>query len=312
MTARKKTSKKKPSRVRSALSSIYKRMASVGQSGMARVRKLRNRTGPDHLAADEEDFAYIEKEAHDILGAIARLRSRDMGEYPLPEHFGMEPDVVFMEEGPRDADAGVYIHPDSPYAQMLRAEQEQPARERLFDTQDGPMTAEEILAQPLRDKEGNEYNMTRGRRRNRAGLPTRPTRSLGVPLRAKDAVKKVRLTTTDKQIIQAMARALFVSAWASKQEEKGRSFSGRDIMDEAPRTNVAAKKAAMDLADRISLMNGSRTLQQLFMDAVSVGGSNDPFAFGHYLAMQSLGSGVSWFDDNPEFPLNLPLIEFYY
>lgn len=73
---------------KTALSSIYKRMALVGKAGMARIRHLRaNRSGYDHLAADEEDFAYIEKEAHDILAAIARLRARDAGEYPPEEAF---------------------------------------------------------------------------------------------------------------------------------------------------------------------------------------------------------------------------------
>jgi hypothetical protein len=34
--------------------------------------------------------------------------------------------------------------------------------------------------------------------------------------------------------------------------------------------------------------------------------------FGHYLAMQSLGHGVGWFDDHEHFELKLPLIEFMY
>ena len=83
MTVRKRA---KVGRARAALASIYKRMSAVGSAGLARVKKMRrNRTGPDHLAADEADFAYIEKEAHDILAAIARLRERDAGEYPTPE-----------------------------------------------------------------------------------------------------------------------------------------------------------------------------------------------------------------------------------
>ena len=33
--------------------------------------------------------------------------------------------------------------------------------------------------------------------------------------------------------------------------------------------------------------------------------------FGHYLAMQGLGHGVSWFDDHARFPLVVPHTEFY-
>lgn len=31
--------------------------------------------------------------------------------------------------------------------------------------------------------------------------------------------------------------------------------------------------------------------------------------FGHYVAMQSIGHGVSWFDEHAEFDLKLPSIE---
>lgn len=33
--------------------------------------------------------------------------------------------------------------------------------------------------------------------------------------------------------------------------------------------------------------------------------------FGHYLAMQALGHGVSWFDDHARFDLTVPHSEFY-
>jgi hypothetical protein len=33
--------------------------------------------------------------------------------------------------------------------------------------------------------------------------------------------------------------------------------------------------------------------------------------FGHYLAMMSLGHGVSWFDNHARFDLKVPLTEFY-
>lgn len=339
MAARKKTAKK-TSRVRSALSSIYKRMASVGQAGLARVRKMRNRTGPDHLVADEEDFAYIEKEAHDILAAIARLRARDAGEYMPEEAFygptapseATEFDRPAIDEEVPETQRAIQgrvqwaEQPDMMGSLQsvegilnLRQIAEEQGDHRMVETCNAALDGDPLA---IADCQSRMQNMTRGRRgrRNRAGDPFKVepthkrTRALGVPLRAKDQPKKakVKLTMTEKQIIDAMARALFVDAWARRQEEAGKRFRpGVDLMDQAPGTNKAAKVAAADLAKTIERRN-SKSLEDLFRDAVAAGGEDNSDKFGHYLAMQSLGHGVSWFDDNPEFPLDLPLIEFWY
>src|SRR5271169_4337033 len=110
-----------------------------------------------------------------------------------------------------------------------------------------------------------------------------------------------------------MARALFVDAWARNEEEKGRSLRG-ELMDQAPKTNRAAKKKAEELAAQISRLNGV-ILAHLYDHAIRVPGRHlsvpTPRLFGHYLAMQAMGHGVSWFDDHPTFDLKVPRIEFY-
>ena len=116
------------------------------------------------------------------------------------------------------------------------------------------------------------------------------------------------------EILQGMARALFVSTWADYEEERGRHHRG-DLMDAAPATPSPARTAAKILAKKIEIMNHGKTVSDLYADALNAGAHDtrrgtDPQTFGHYIAMQSLGHGVSWFDDNPKFPLELPYFEF--
>lgn len=70
--------RKKPTR--SYLSSLYARMSKAASAGIKRLRGRANRAGPEHIAQDLAEFDYIEREAHDILAAVARLRARDVGE----------------------------------------------------------------------------------------------------------------------------------------------------------------------------------------------------------------------------------------
>lgn len=139
-----------------------------------------------------------------------------------------------------------------------------------------------------------------------------------------------REATINYKVMRAMedaiARALFVDAWASRQEqlaEEGKkhvSLGGKELMDIAPKTNAEAKRAAQQLVGRIEQLNGWG-LAAIFNQAVKQGGSDDPKKFGHYLAMESLGHGVAWTDDEPEFglpdvlgklkPFKLPHIEFF-
>ena len=112
------------------------------------------------------------------------------------------------------------------------------------------------------------------------------------------------------------ARALFVQAWGNYEEERGRSHGGVDLMDAAPTTPGAAKKAAKALVERVEALNGD-TIANIYHALASAPGRHDKDPtvedFGHYAAMQALGHGVSWFDDHP-YPakrLELPHGEFY-
>jgi len=122
----------------------------------------------------------------------------------------------------------------------------------------------------------------------------------------------------DDEIREAMARAFFVDWYASEQErrqEEGLKANiargGEDWMDVAPGTSRAAKKHAREYAVKLSAANKGATLTDLFAAALNAGGTGDARTFGHYMAMQAMGHGVSWFDDNPEFPIEVPHGEFY-
>ena len=126
----------------------------------------------------------------------------------------------------------------------------------------------------------------------------------------------------------SMGRTLFMAAFADHREDPdslgegkpcpGHSCAnGEDWADFTPTTHPDAFKAGEQLAQSIEKLNHKR-LAQLLEDAAFADDGchfseeDDAIAyaqeFGHYLAMQSLGHGVSWFDDHAEFPLELPLV----
>lgn len=117
----------------------------------------------------------------------------------------------------------------------------------------------------------------------------------------------------DHEIYEAMARAMFVDDWARRQEENGRQFPPRtELMDVAPRTSEDALNAARALAAAIIKDNNVKTLSDLYRKAIAAGGKGDSGKFGHYLAMEAMGHGVSWYDDgNPRFGMKLPHFEYY-
>lgn len=124
-------------------------------------------------------------------------------------------------------------------------------------------------------------------------------------------------------IIEAAARALFVQAYASQQEElesegyesANCAGSGEDWTDVAPATTPDALDAARELIHDLEQRNNA-SLDTLVSRAINVDGLEDiPDGyysdFGHYVAMQAVGHGVSWFDDHARFELVIPHTEFY-
>lgn len=100
----------------------------------------------------------------------------------------------------------------------------------------------------------------------------------------------------DTEIRDAMARALYVSAWASWADEMGINTSGCELMDLAPETPAEATAAADRLYQGIEDLNfgGAMDLESL-CELIQA----DPSELGHYLAMESLGHGVAYSDDLP-------------
>ena len=116
--------------------------------------------------------------------------------------------------------------------------------------------------------------------------------------------------TRSQDIIDAAARAAFVSAWADYQEERGRHLRG-ELMDQALATPTAAKKWARSLFAAMAKMN-RKSVERMYEHAAG----DDQSArtrkdFGHYTATQALGHGVGWSDDYPDHGLRIPHAEFH-
>lgn len=133
------------------------------------------------------------------------------------------------------------------------------------------------------------------------------------------------LNAIESSIIRAMARAMFVTAWADFQERYGDGYApGTELMDAAPETPAYVLQEAHVWAGIIVGMNlpkGSNIPQRsmffLFREALKADGKDPDVAqddlklqahFGHSLAMEIMGSGVSWADDHAELPFGLPYI----
>lgn len=117
--------------------------------------------------------------------------------------------------------------------------------------------------------------------------------------------------TTHNTIKTAMARAFFASAYADQWDDAGITGlnpSGRDWMDMTPdETDPAALHAADTLTHDLARahpkcrMDDAFSLDLLYAVAVAsqqrestIDGDRDllPDTFGHYLAMQAMGTGV--------------------
>ena len=121
------------------------------------------------------------------------------------------------------------------------------------------------------------------------------------------------MSTHDKEILAGISRGVWSDLWATEQEEKGRSFSQRDITEAAPRTPPWAKKWAKGVADKIVSLNG-QSLTALFDLVKKHGFPHDEESFGILLGLQAVGHGVSWSDDTrglPEGAIQLPRTDFY-
>jgi hypothetical protein len=151
------------------------------------------------------------------------------------------------------------------------------------------------------------------------------------------------MSTLETKIAESIARTLFVCAYADAVENgeldaPGASM-GEDWMNIAPETPPEFLHEAFRLIGRIEQLNRMSLVCLLAQAAKADGvvycedlpdGSRRGLVeypdipdipdtareqytyvsqFGHCLAMQSLGHGVSWFDDHAKFELKTPHIE---
>ena len=122
------------------------------------------------------------------------------------------------------------------------------------------------------------------------------------------------------EIVEHAARALFGNAWADYQDRspEGENLSGCEILDVMPDVPEEATNAAKKLVHEVADLNGN-TITQLMYKAE---GLPHDYAdrecnaehFGHYLAMQALGTGVGLESvcDSEALALKLPHCEFTY
>lgn len=131
----------------------------------------------------------------------------------------------------------------------------------------------------------------------------------------------------DMAIRDGMARAIWVTSFADWVDQQGPSAQrkygagpGQDWSDVAPATPESADAAAEDLTvllwrENRNVGDGPRTVRVgLYRRALAADKARarpasrraTPNDFGHCLAMQAMGHGVSWFDDHATFPLKFP------
>lgn len=128
-----------------------------------------------------------------------------------------------------------------------------------------------------------------------------------------------------EMVVDACARALFVCAYMDHCDEctirvcrvcgeHGKAGPGEDWMDIAPPENDESRQCAEGLVTRFEAAN-ERTIEYIYAHAERMTGHMappTPRLFGHYLAMQALGHGVSWSDDHPDHGFAVPHTEGIY
>lgn len=110
------------------------------------------------------------------------------------------------------------------------------------------------------------------------------------------------------------ARAMFVMAYAdhveNSEEDLPRPGPGGDWYDYAPEAPPNAYALAGGMWSELHAANGEAGVYSLALRAEAADGAPvDAEEFGRDLAMQYMGSGVSWFDDHAEFEVKIPHAE---
>lgn len=116
------------------------------------------------------------------------------------------------------------------------------------------------------------------------------------------------------RFVNAVARTLFVQAWADWQERHGPGYPmGCELMEVAPETPVEAYYAAGRLIHLFEEEN-KKPWYIIATDAREKlrTGDDADIELGYYVAMTSLGHGVRWEDNHQALDVEYPDFEFTY
>jgi hypothetical protein len=114
--------------------------------------------------------------------------------------------------------------------------------------------------------------------------------------------------TIKGELVESMARTLFVTSWADYRENQGESFSQCELMDIAPETPKEMLPIAEKLADTIAKLCSHKHVEGSWLEwCKKANALSELDEFGHYLVMECLGHGVAWTDDRGHNKHNLPL-----
>jgi len=113
---------------------------------------------------------------------------------------------------------------------------------------------------------------------------------------------------TRNTFIEAAARAFWVSAYADWCEENAPERSarmGQDWMDVAPETPADALELARQFVSALVALNKMEF--GAILDHCKA--FHEVEELGFCLAMEAMGTGVSWADDHPDHSLKVPDVE---
>ena len=135
-------------------------------------------------------------------------------------------------------------------------------------------------------------------------------------------------STFRDSFLEGAARAIFVMAYASYIEEADSTDNDLDEVERNKRANLPRPGAREDWYDytpptppnayalagelwaSLYHLNGEAGPYSLALHAEAADGKPvDPEEFGRDLAMQWMGTGVSWFDDHAKFPIKIGYTE---
>lgn len=144
----------------------------------------------------------------------------------------------------------------------------------------------------------------------------------GNPANGKPPRKNVGDGVFDDGVVEGAARALWADLYSTEVDalpEDGyddlydelRPGQGGDLMDVLPDLPDVARDDAKKFLAAVVDASGVRGVDELVERAASADGVDlDDFdeaeLLGHYLMMQGLGHGVSWFDDHARFDVEIP------